>query len=196
MNQYEPASFTEILTQLSATDRILLSELQGVDLNYCPPTGGWSGGQVVAHLIKTERYFLPLFSVAPMLGAVPSLLTLLDKINIALCKLAGLKFIANGEQQPRGLESLKPGFKGRFVAPSFLRPGKKRYELETLLAERAKVRQKTLKQMRRIGAERLQTLRFSHPELGPLTLREMFLFISKHEVWHTEQIKRLKEQMN
>ena len=124
------------------------------------------------------------------------MLALLDKLNIALCKLAGLKFIANGEQQPRGLESLNPDFKGRFVAPSFLRPGKKSYELETLLAKRTKVRQRTLKQMRRIGIERLQRLRFSHPELGPLTLLEMFKFIGKHEAWHTEQIKRLKEQAN
>lgn len=194
MNQHNSENFSEILTQLTATERMLLSELENIDLNDCPPSGGWSGGQVLAHLIKTERYFHPLFFVAPVLGTVPPVLALLDKINIALCKLAGLKFIANGEQQPGGLESLKPGFKGRFVAPSFLRPGKKSYELDALLAERTKVRQRTLRHMRRIGIERLQTLRFSHPELGPLTLLEMFKFIGKHEAWHTEQIKRLKEQ--
>ncbi|MEP7339713.1 MAG: DinB family protein [Acidobacteriota bacterium] len=196
MNQHDTESFSEILTQLTATEWMLLSELEGIDLNYCPPSGGWSSGQVLAHLIKAERYFHPLFFVAPMLGTVPSVLALLDRINIALCKLTGLKFIANGEQQPRGLDSLKPGFKGRFIAPSFLRPGKKSYELEALLAKRTKVRQRTLAQMRRIGIERLQTLRFSHPELGPLTLLEMFKFIGKHEAWHTEQIKRLKEQMH
>jgi hypothetical protein len=196
MDKQVAKNFSEILTQLTATERMLLAELRDVDLNYSPPTGGWSGGQVLAHLIKTERYFHPLFFVAPALGAVPPALALLDKINVALCKLSGLKFIANGERQPRGLESLTPGFKGRFVAPSFLRPGKKRYELDALVAERTHVRQKTLRHMRRIGIERLQRLRFSHPELGPLTLWEMFLFISKHEAWHTEQIKRLKEQAN
>ncbi len=196
MDQQNATSFSEILTQLTATERTLLSELKEIDLNHSPPTGGWSGGQVLAHLIKTEQYFHPLFFVAPALGTVPLVLGLFDKINIVLCKLAGLKFIANGEQRPQGLESLNPDFKGRFVAPSFLRPGKKNYELASLIAERTKVRQKTLRHMRRIGVERLQRLRFSHPELGPLTLLEMFLFISKHEAWHTEQIRRLKKQMN
>lgn len=195
MDQHENEPFSEILAPLAVSEKMLLSELRDVDLNYAPSDGGWSGGQVFAHLIKTERYFLPLFFVAPILGAIPPVLALVDKINIALCKLAGLKFIANGEPQPRGLSSLNPGFKGRFVAPSFLRPARKHYELEALLVERAKVRQKTLERMRGIGVERLQRLRFSHPELGSLTLWEMFLFISKHEVWHTEQIKRLKERL-
>ncbi|HMV46776.1 MAG TPA: DinB family protein [Blastocatellia bacterium] len=186
--------FSEVLSRLETTEQALLQELAGVDLNHSPAPESWSGGQVLAHLIKTERYFHPLFAVAPALAKAPFVLALLDKLNIALCKLAGMKFIANGESQPRGLAAIQPGFKGRFVAPSFLRPAKKPYELAALLAERAQVRQKTLRHLNRIGLERLNCLRFSHPELGSLTLLEMFLFISKHEAWHTEQIKRLKSE--
>jgi hypothetical protein len=60
MDQQDTVGFSEILTQLTATERTLLAELKDVDLNYSPPTGGWSGGQVLAHLIRTERYFHPL----------------------------------------------------------------------------------------------------------------------------------------
>ena len=71
MNQHDTENFSEILTQLTATERMLLSELDGIDLNYCPPSGGWSGGQVLAHLIKTEQYFHPLFSLRRRLAQCP-----------------------------------------------------------------------------------------------------------------------------
>lgn len=196
MNQQDTTATSEVLSQLTASEQALLAEMEKLDLNHSPPNGGWSGGQVLAHLIKTERYFHPLFYGAPLLGAAPTVLALLDRLNIVLCKLAGMKFIANGEPQPRGMESLGPDFKGRFVAPGFLRPRKKNYQLDALLAARAKVRQITLRRLHSISLEQLHGVRFSHPELGSMTLLEMFLFIGKHEAWHTEQIKRLKEQLN
>ena len=44
---------SEILTKLEASEQALFQELEGVDLNHSPSPESWSGGQVLAHLIKT-----------------------------------------------------------------------------------------------------------------------------------------------
>ncbi|HZS04897.1 MAG TPA: DinB family protein [Blastocatellia bacterium] len=183
---------------LKATQEGLLAQARGVDLNYYPPDGGWSAGQVLAHLIRTEKYLYPLFWTGGKLGLPQSLLNVINRVNISASKLAGMGFISNGEKIPEGMSNLTLQFKGRFKAPAFLKPGKRDYELEALLVKREKVRSRTLGLVSSVPFHRLATLRFSHPVLGSFTLLEFFVFLGKHEEWHTEQIKRIlaNQQVN
>lgn len=184
------------LAYLHTTEAQLLAEAREMDLNYGPPDGGWSAGQVLAHLIKTEKYMYPMFVTALKLLPSQAALNVLDRLNVIISKLAGIRFISNGEKLPENLDELNPAYKGRFVAPAFLRPAKKSHDLATLTASREKVRARTLRVIKSVPCERLTTLKFSHPILGRFTLLEFVLFLGKHEEWHTAQLKRITASIN
>jgi hypothetical protein len=180
----------ELLRYLDTTNAALLERVDVARLNDCPADGGWSQAQVLAHLTRTETYFYPLFTVAPLLIRSQRVLDALNRLNIWLCKAAGMSFESRGDQ-PAGLTALSPQFKGRFFAPAFLKPRRRVYDWTELLASRERTRQRTLAALRRVDWTRLNALRFSHPVLGAFTLAEFVLFLGKHEEWHTEQIKRI-----
>jgi hypothetical protein len=181
----------ETLRYLETTQAQLLAHVQEPNLNRVPPDGGWTQGQVIAHLIRSERYFYPLFALLPKLARWPGLIGALDRMNVTLCKLLGMGFESQGDQPSAGLRQFTPQFKGRFFAPAFLKPRRKRYEWQALLAGRARTRRRTLAAIEKAGAAWLKELRFSHPILGSFTLLEFVLFLGKHEEWHTEQLKRI-----
>jgi len=64
-------------------------------LNQYPPDGGWAADQVLAHLIKTEKYLYQLFSIVPKLIRSQKILDRLDWLNTAISKLAGMSFISS-----------------------------------------------------------------------------------------------------
>lgn len=180
------------LTYLDSAQRQLLAEAQSCDLNYRPPDGGWSAGQVLAHLIRTEKTMYLMFWLGLKSGASQSLLDAMDRLNSGLWKLNGMRFVSNGEEGPPELSKVSANYKGRFVAPAFLRPRQKQFHLEELLVERERVRARTLKLIASAPFARLAETQFSHPILGRFTLLEFVAFLGKHEEWHTEQIKRIK----
>lgn len=183
----------EVLSYLNSTQNKLIAELNNHDLNQFPADGGWSAGQVMIHLIKTEKYLYPLFSLVPRLIRSQKLLDKLDWLNTLLSKMAGMNFLSNGDQLPKEFNQVQlETFKGRFTAPAFLKPRRQKYNLDDLLQKREAARTKTLTALRKANLSRLQQLRFSHPILGSFTLIEFVLFIGKHEEWHTEQLKRIK----
>lgn len=183
----------EIQKYLSSTQAKLLVELNGLDLNRYPANGGWSAGQVLAHLIKTEKYLYPLFSVVPKIIRSQKILDRLDWLNIGMNKLAGMSFLSNGDQVPKNFQQIDiTTIRGRFTAPAFLKPRRKVYDFDSLWAKRETARAKTLAALGRSDLSRLKELKFSHPILGSFTLIEFVLFIGKHEEWHTEQLKRIK----
>lgn len=189
----ENNDLTEILSYLNSTHNKLMSELNNQNLNLFPADGGWSAGQVVAHLIKTEKYLYPLFSFVPKLIRSQKLLDKLDWLNTLLSKMAGMSFLSNGDQLPKEFSQVQlDTFKGRFTAPAFLKPRRQMYNLDDLLKQRAATRAKTLTTLRKADVSRLKQLRFSHPILGSFTLIEFVMFIGKHEEWHAEQLKRIK----
>ncbi len=73
---------SSILEYLDSTERNLLAEVRSADLNFQPADGGWSAGQAMAHLIKTEKYFYPLFTFVPRVFPSQSFLEPLNRINI------------------------------------------------------------------------------------------------------------------
>jgi DinB superfamily len=184
------------LAYLQSTETRLLAQAREMDLNYRPPNGGWSAGQVLAHLIKTEKFMYPMFVTALKLMPSQAVLNVLDRANVAMSKLAGIGFISNGEKLPQNLDNLNPEFKGRFVAPAFLRPAKKSHDLASLIISREKIRIRTLRVIESVPFERLTTLKFSHPILGRFTLLEFVMFLGKHEEWHTVQLKRITASFN
>lgn len=182
----------ELLTYLDSTQTKLLAELSNQNLNHYPADGGWSAGQVLAHLIKTEKYLYPLFSFVPKLIRSQRILDQFDWLNIAMSKLAGMSFLSLGDQVPKDFSKVEmSSFRGRFKAPAFLKPRRRIYDLNGLLQKRSATRAKTLTALNRANILRLQQLRFSHPILGSFTLFEFALFIGNHEEWHIEQLKRI-----
>lgn len=184
---------TELLAYLASTQEKLIAELNNLDLNHYPADGGWSAGQVVAHLIKTEKYLYPLFSFVPKMIRSQTMLDKFDWVNTAMSKLAGMSFLSLGDAVPRDFSKTDmANFRGRFKAPAFLKPRRKLYDQDALLQKRNAARAKTLAALRRADLSRLKELRFSHPILGSFSLLEFVMFIGKHEEWHTQQIKRIK----
>lgn len=183
----------ELRAYLDSTQAKLLAELGNMDLNQFPNNGGWSAGQVVAHLIKTEKYLYPLFSFVPKLIRSQAILDRLDWLNTGMNKLAGMSFLSLGDQVPKNFHQTDlTTLRGRFTAPTFLKPGRKSYDFQRLWAKREAARAKTLAALERSDLSRLKQLKFSHPILGSFSLFEFALFIGKHEEWHTEQLKRIK----
>lgn len=180
------------LEYLQSAQRKLLAEVKGFNLDYYPPNGGWSAGQTLAHLIRTEKTMYLMFWIGLRTGLSQSLFDVMDRVNTLLWKLNGMKFVSAGGPLPQNLSKLNPELKGRFVAPAFLRPRRKRFDFESLLAEREKVRARTLDLVTGAPFSRLAGTMFSHPVLGRFTLLEFVEFLGKHEEWHTEQIKRIK----
>lgn len=197
MNQPPTNQLQPLLDYLETTERKLLASVRIEDLNQYPASDGWSPGQVLAHLIRTEQYLYPLFALLPKLARAGWLVRALDWMNMSLCKLAGMGFVSLGDQPDRtggGLQQFTPQFRGRFLAPAFLKPGRRPYDWQALQAARAHTRARTLTAVRRAHLWQLQTVRFSHPELGTLTLLEFVLFLGKHEEWHTAQLQRIAQQ--
>jgi hypothetical protein len=186
------SELAELFDYLETTDRALRTELAGLELNQVPLDGGWSAGQILAHLNKTERYLYPLFKFGPTLGSIPGLLEMLDRLNLRLCRLTGMRFMRNGASQPPTLDTISRGYSGRFMAPAFLRPKRRQYALDELLIERLDLRARTLQAVQDADPIKLSTLQFSHPILGRYSLVEFLFFIARHEEWHTEQLKRLR----
>lgn len=187
-----------LLAYLETTQAKLLACVQIKQLNAYPAEGGWSQGQVLAHLMRTELYLYPVFAWLPWLVQAPWLVRALDRLNTTFCKLAGLGFVSLGDQPDKSggaLQQLSPQFRGRFLAPAFLKPGPQQHDWQSLLAKRAHTRARTLKAVRRAPLWRLQAVRFSHPEFGPMTALEFVLFLGKHEEWHIEQLKRIAQQL-
>ena len=189
------SELAELFEYLEKTDYKLRTELAGLELNQMPPDGGWSAGQILAHLNRTEQYLYPLFKFGPTLGSIPHLLEILDRLNLRLCKLTGMRFESNGAYQPPTLDNLSRGYPGRSMAPAFLRPKLRQYALDELLIERIDLRARTLQAVQDADPVKLSTLQFTHPILGRYSLVEFLFFIARHEEWHTEQLKRLKSKL-
>lgn len=201
MDKLPTDNLQSLLAYLESANAKLLANVQPTQLNQFPADGGWSQGQVVAHLIRTEQYLYPVFAWLPRLARVPWLVRGLDGLNLALCKLAGVGFVSLGDQLDKSpdtsggtLRQLNPQFRGRFRAPAFLKPGRNQYDWQTLLLRRTQTRGRTLAALQQAPFWQLQTVRFSHPELGTMTLLEFVLFLGKHEEWHAEQLTRIWAQ--
>lgn len=198
MNQRIPDELQPLFAYLETTQATLLASVQLEQLNQAPPDGGWSPGQVFAHLIRTEQYLYPVFAWLPKLARLPLLVRALDWLNVSLCKLAGMGFVSLGDQPDKargGLQQFNPQFRGRFLAPAFLKPGRKQYDWYELQQARASTRAHSLAAVRRAHLWQLQTVQFSHPEFGRLPLLEFVRFLGKHEEWHTAQLQRIAAQL-
>lgn len=180
------------LDYLQTTQTALLAETHDFDLNYAPSDGGWSAGQVLAHLIRTEKTMHLMFWMGLKSGLNQKALDIMDHINTFLWKLNGMTYNSNGETSAPDLNRISPNFKGRFVAPGFLRPARKNFAGDALLARRAKARARTINMITRVPFAKLADTKFSHPILGRFTLLAFVEFIGKHEEWHTLQIKRIR----
>ena len=176
---------------LDACERELLEELRRCEpvLNRRAEPGAWSPAAVAMHLIRTELAMYPLFALVPKLARWPRLLRGMDAVNRRLWLAMGMRTV----EGVAGRVTAANPTAGRFMAPSFLRPGSRKYRLERLLARRRAMREKTLRAVRNADPAVLARITWSHPLLGPYTLLEFVEFLGVHEQHHLPQIRRMRE---
>jgi len=181
----------QIRNYLSDTERRLLEALNlSRDILDLPVPGRWTIGQIARHLIMSERVMYPLWTVLPKLRRWPGLMQQMDRSNVALWHLMGMRTV----EPPHSKAMAGYATEGRLRAPMFLRPAARSTNYATLIASRRRMRDRTLAAVAELDAKTLRTLRWSHPEMGSLTLMEMFRFLGVHEEHHLPQIQRIRAE--
>lgn len=138
------------------------------------PSGKWSAGQQLDHLVK---------SVQP--------------VNLAFGLPAWLLRIlfGNANRPSRTYDELVARYQAKLAAggraPSAFVPSPARWERRTLLLLRfEKLTEKLIQKTQNRSEEDLDTLLLPHPLLGKLTLREMLYFTIYHAQHHQNSVLR------
>jgi DinB superfamily len=185
----EPDTPEEIRAYLTRTEQRLLEELERSReiLDLAVP-GRWTIGQIARHLIRSEVVMYPLWTVAPKLARWPRLMQGMDRANTALWHLMGMRTT----EPPSTQRFSAYATQGRLRAPLFLRPSARPADYAKLIETRQRVRARTLAAVAALDEATLGRVRWSHPEMGSLTLLEMFRFLGIHEEHHLPQIQRIR----
>jgi hypothetical protein len=176
----------DVREYLDECDRVLLSALDDVAVS-APDAGGWTAPQILDHLNRTEMLMYPIWSLVPRLRRFPRAMRLIDRVNSGLWRLAGMRTVVPSAR-------LEPGNaeEGRFRAPVFLQPPSASVTLAELIGRRREIRGHTMVAVNRLDEDTLNSLRWSHPLLGPYSLIEFVQFLGVHERRHVAQIRRLR----
>jgi hypothetical protein len=171
-----PAYRTRFETLAAVTDDLLAAVAALPDPNAQPTDGGWSGTQVVRHLI----------------GAEASITTLLEKQvakPAAELPAAGLKNWFRSKFMSYVLA--KPGRK--FKMPARLpEPGAEVAAVEELRREWATKRQNLGRLLVNFPLTHQQRAVFQHPRAGWLTMPQTLQFLTDHVRHHLQQVERLR----
>lgn len=181
----------EIRNYLTITEQRLLEELQlSREILDRPVPGRWTIAQIARHLIRSEQVMYPLWTVLPKLARWPGLIQKMDRSNVALWHLMGMRTVV----PPSANVISAYATEGTFRAPLFLRPAAKATDYARLIDTRRRTRERTLAAVAALDRDALDTLRWSHPEMGSITLMEMFRFLGIHEEHHLPQIQRIRAE--
>jgi hypothetical protein len=184
---------SEVLAYLRDTDALLRNELTRCrDILNRPVAGCWTVGQIASHLIRTERFLLPVWTVVPKLARWPGVIAALDASCSRFFRISGGRTLEVPDTPPARSNAEA----GRFAAPVFLHSGKRPVVLESLLASRDSTRERSLRAILKADETLLNKLTWSHPLLGTYTLIEFAEFLGLHEEHHLPQIRRIREGAN
>jgi len=146
--------------------------ISGEQWKTSPSDGGWSAGELVAHLIMVERAIIS--SADRIVQKPPKAIPFLKKFHFPMA-LVEARLIRR--KTPIPLDTQLVGDK------------------EEMLAELRAVRERSLAFMAETGDRDLSAYRWQHPFLGSLNTYEWFQMIASHEVRHTKQMKEISASL-
>jgi DinB superfamily len=133
-----------------------------------PADGGWSAGEIVAHLCQVERAILG--SADRIIRHAPKPVPILKRWHLPLT-FAEVRFVRLKSPIPLNTDLIA--------------------EKESMLADLRTVRERTFAFLEETRARNLLAYRWPHAFLGMLNAYEWFELIASHEIRHTKQIKAL-----
>ena len=133
-----------------------------------PESGGWSAGELVAHLIMVERAVLG--SADRVMQHAPRHVPLLRRFHLPLA-LVEARLIRRKTPIP--------------LDPELVR------EKETMLAELRETRERTLAFVDETKGRNLSKYRWRHAFLGMLNMYEWLQMIACHEIRHEKQLQKI-----
>lgn len=133
-----------------------------------PPQGGWSAGEVVAHLCQVERTIL--VNADRLLSRPPHTPPLLKRLHIPL-KLVETRILRRKTPIPLDPELLD--------------------EKESMLASLRGIRERTCAFLQETSTRDLSAYYWPHPFLGTLNAYKWFELIACHQIRHTKQMQHI-----
>jgi len=134
--------------------------------------GGWSAGEIVAHLCQVERTILG--TADRIIRYAPKPVPIYKRLHLPLL-LVEARVVRRKSPIPLDAELLT--------------------EKESMLADLRTVRERTLAFLEETSARNLRPYCWPHPFLGMLNTYEWFEMIASHEIRHTKQIKALAQEI-
>jgi hypothetical protein len=165
------ANLELILEKLANAHRRLLRCADSVPADQWktrPPTGGWSAGELVAHLIMVERGVVG--KADRIQQKTPKQFSFLKRLHLPV-QLVQARLIRQKSPIPLDPELIQ--------------------EKETMLAALRDVRERTLAFLEETKGRNLSEYRWCHPFLGSFDMYDWFQFVAAHEARHEKQMREI-----
>jgi len=160
-----------ILEKLAHAQRRLLRSADSVPADQWktrPARGGWSAGELIAHLIVVERGVVG--RADRIQQKTPKQFSFFQRLHLPI-RLVEARVIRQKSPTP--------------VDPELIQ------EKETMLAALRDVRERTLAFLEETQGRNLSEYRWRHPFLGSFDMYDWFQFVAAHEARHEKQIREI-----
>jgi hypothetical protein len=160
-----------ILEKLAHTERRLLRSADSIPADQWktrPAGGGWSAGELVAHLIAVERGVVG--KADRIQQKAPKQFSFFQRLHLPI-RLVEARVIRQKSPIPLDPELIQ--------------------EKETMLAALRDVRERTLAFLEETQGRDLSEYRWRHPFLGSFDMYDWFQFVAAHEARHEKQMREI-----
>jgi hypothetical protein len=160
-----------ILEKLAHAQRRLLRSADSVPADQWktrPARGGWSAGELIAHLIVVERGVVG--KADRIHQKTPKQFSFFQRLHLPI-RLVEARVIRQKSPTP--------------VDPELIQ------EKETMLAALRDVREQTLAFLEKTQGRNLSEYRWRHPFLGSFDMYDWFQFVAAHEARHEKQMREI-----
>jgi len=160
-----------ILEKLAHTERRLLRSADSIPADQWktrPAGGGWSAGELVAHLIAVERGVVG--KADRIQQKAPKQFSFFQRLHLPI-RLVEARVIRQKSPIPLDPELIQ--------------------EKETMLAALRDVHERTLAFLEETQGRDLSEYRWRHPFLGSFDMYDWFQFVAAHEARHEKQMREI-----
>jgi uncharacterized damage-inducible protein DinB len=160
-----------ILEKLAHAQRRLLRSADSVPADQWktrPARGGWSAGELIAHLIVVERGVV--VKADRIQQKTPKQFSFFQRLHVPI-RLVEARVIRQKSPTP--------------VDPELIQ------EKETMLAALRDARERTLAFLGETQGRNLSEYRWRHPFLGSFDMYDWFQFVAAHEARHEKQMREI-----
>ena len=160
-----------ILEKLAHAQRRLLRGADSVPADQWktrPARGGWSAGELIAHLIVVERGVVG--KADRIQQKTPKQFSFFQRLHLPI-RLVEARVIRQKSPTPLDPELIQ--------------------EKETMLAALRDVRERTLAFLEETQGRNLSEYRWRHPFLGSFDMYDWFQFVAAHEARHEKQMREI-----